>query len=166
MNRVRRSKEVLAELEALRLKDPKKRLRPEAVVRFAEKHPKSALGRALPNSADCVREFRLEWARGMIRVNVVVIPFDQEEIEVHPYVSLSNQRGDGYERIEVVLGNKTKRRQLLLDVLDRLEQVDELYLFPELQGIVDAIEDARKRYSRKAGKTRQVPTAPDGPRIV
>lgn len=166
MNRVRKSKEALAELEALRLKDREKRLRPEAVVAFAEKNPKSALGRSMPSSADCVREYRLEWARGMIRVNVVVIPFDQEEIEVHPYVSLSNQRGEGYERIEVVLGNKTKRHQLLLDVLTRLEQVDEVHLFPELRGIVDAIEAARKRYSRKAGKARQGASAHDGPRIV
>lgn len=148
--RVKKSAAVLAELEQIRRNARAKVVTPEAVVDFAQAHPQSALGRQIPRDADsALREQQLAWARAVIRVNVIVIPFEGEEITVHPYVSLSTRRGEGYERIEVVLGSKPKRRQLLLDVLDRLEQVDELKLFPELKPIADAIARARAKYAQK-----------------
>ena len=145
------NKQILKELETIRRQNPAKVLKPGDVVVYAEKNPKSELGINLPKPNDCVREHRLEWARGIIQVYVKMIPAKGVGVvKVRTYVSLSNQRGHegGYKPIEVILEDTDDRYRLLLDVIDRLESIREVHLFPELKRVAQAIAAARDQYPK------------------
>lgn len=89
-------------------------LLPEAVVEFA-KDPKTALhDRFEWDDTEAAKRYRLVQARQLIRVNVAVLP-NENETAYKVFVSLKSDRynGGGYRPMVEVMNDDTMRGQLL-----------------------------------------------------
>jgi hypothetical protein len=146
------SKQTLIRLELEKIKnaDPRKRLRPEAVVAYARTHPKSALhGEFEWDASKAAEQAWLERARQIIKVTVVVHrnPASRTTVVTPEYVSLPSMRGDGYMPVVEVLARRESREDLLLYCLNRFKQVREAWLYPELAAITNEVDKLMKLYA-------------------
>lgn len=139
------------ELEAIRQRDKKGELRPDAVLDFAQ-DPRTQLHKKFTwDDGEAAHQFRLSQAREIIRTFVVMVHSPIKGVThvlVKEMVSLSDRRGEdgGYIPIVEVLDDAAKRRRLLLDVIARLEGVTEVALFTELKEVHEAITAVRRRF--------------------
>lgn len=143
---------VREELEKIRRADKEKRLRPEAVVNYARKNKGSALHDKFTwDDSEAAELYRLVQARDIIRVAVTVItPADVSTVvSVKEYVSLSDKRNDGYERIEDIMADPERVQVLLEDTVTRLAGIKEVALFEELLPVHKAIQRAVALYLPK-----------------
>lgn len=142
------------EMEQIRQRNGDGELRPEEIVSYAEKNPRSTVGQLLPDEQTCTHEYRLIWARNLIRVHVEELPSDGNgPVTVNSYVSLSSSRGDrgGYKPVRAVISNRADRIQLIMDLLVRLESIRELKLFSEFRPVLEAVATVRQRFPRPGG---------------
>lgn len=147
--------DIREELERIRSADKQGRLRPEAVIEYAKKNKGSALYAEFTwDDGEAADLYRLEQARKIIRVVVTVVtpPNVPTVVSVKEYVSLSDQRGDGYEEITAVLADQDRAQVLLEDVIKRLLGIKEVQLFEELASVNRAIQKAAALYLPKPPK--------------
>jgi hypothetical protein len=104
-------------------------LKAEDVVEHA-RNPKTALHRHFEwDDTEAARQYRLDQARRLIRVFVVVEPA-RGESAVRAFVSLSTDRrkdGGGYRPIADVVADKDLYRQLLDDAIRELQGMQSKY---------------------------------------
>ena len=134
------------ELEIIRSLDPEKILYPERVVTWAEKHRKSVLySRFEWEDTEAARLYRLDQARSIIRVSCRITYEREDDIQVtvRGYKSLTTNDDGGYSQTGTLMNQEETRLQLLNDTLTRLESIDSVKLFPELDKLRTEIRKAR-----------------------
>lgn len=131
-------------------------LKPNDVVTFAE-DPKTALHKRFEwDDNKAAHEYRLEQARYIIRVAVIVNPSTGENIRT--YVSLRNDRdnGDSYRTMVDVLNDKKLFNMMLEDALTDLHtfenKYDSLKEAGKLKKVFAAIETLPKTVKNKSRK--------------
>jgi hypothetical protein len=132
-----------AKAELAALARAHRRLRPSDVLDAAQAES-SALHKFFNwDDTEAARLYRLEQASVVIRCLVTVLP-GSDERPVRAYVALSSSPDRGYEPIERVLGNKTKRETLLQDALRDLRRLEDKYkTLSELAGVFAAARAVR-----------------------
>lgn len=142
---------------------------PEQVVEYAKKNKDSELHAQFDwNDTVAAKKYRLEQARHIIRLNVVVIDrgrtlstcgvdLKSEGVRTRKLVSLTSERkADGktvYRQIEQVLDDKALRAQMLADALAEASAFMRKYrALAELSAVFSAIEDAVKNAMPTKGK--------------
>ena len=124
-------------------------LRPEDVVKFAE-NPKTALHAAFDwDNTEAAHKWRIEQARGIIRVCVEIITIKNKDMSVRVFIAPISDRKDdgegGYKLMTDLLRNKSGRREILETALSELETFRKKYNWlTELVRVFAAIEDTRK----------------------
>ena len=117
-------------------------LKPEAVVKYA-KNKKTALHSKFNwDDSSAAEHWRLEQARGIIRVTVTVLP--NQDMPVRAFVSLRDDRNVniGYRNITSVLSDEELRRQLLNDALSEMQVFKRKYAqLKELESVFMAMEE-------------------------
>lgn len=139
---------VLRELEFIK-KQKRRDLRPEDVVEFAKENKRSELHRHFEwDDGAAADKYRLDQARNIIRVHVTLVtpPGANRTVSVSAFVSLPDNRGNGYESIVDVMNNEERSTVLLQDTIRRLMQIREISLFPELDDVTKAINKAADNY--------------------
>lgn len=125
-------------------------LRAEDVVEYA-KNPETALhSRFIWDDTEAARQYRLEQARRVIRVQVESIEHETKFITVRNFVHL-NGNGGYYSRDDV-MSNAEKRKQLLDQALreahswrKRYENLNEL---ADVFEAIDAVQEKREKRMR------------------
>lgn len=148
------------ELEKVRLAAKDKRLRPKAALEYARRHKDSALHRRLTwDNEEAGDLYRLEEIRRLIRVAVTVIEteYTPTVVSVREYVSLSDNRDDGYECLVDVMDDAGRSQVLLQDVIQRLLSIKETAIFEELAGVHKAIQKAAANHIPRE-ETKEKPT--------
>jgi hypothetical protein len=115
-------------------------LRPEDVVREAERGESPLHAHFQWNNSVAAHEYRLQQARGLIRVSVEYL--SSEPIVSRVFVSLSMDRypGGGYRVTASVLENIDNRSLMLRDALAELRRVETKYrALTELANVFDAM---------------------------
>lgn len=139
------SEQVRAELEILSVDGL---IKPEAVVAFA-RNPETALhGHFTWDDGEAASRWRIEEARRLIRVFVMVEPREQKG-PVRAFVSLPSDRraGGGYRALSAVLSDKERRQELLQAALDDLRVFQKRYqVLRELEDVMRAAAQAEARY--------------------
>lgn len=149
------NQQIQHELEIVRERQGYDVLRAEDVVDFA-RDPGTELHKHFEwDDTKAAQEYRLEQARGLIRICVRVVPNDETGKVTRSYVSLrrdrNNRSGGGYRRIEDVMANHEMREQLLAEALDVLHRWERTYQnLTELAPIFEASKRVRK--ARRTGK--------------
>lgn len=151
-------KEYLRELEIIRNKNDGI-LRPHDVVHFAA-NPKTALHSHFTwDDTKAAQEYRLEEARRLIRVAVVLEPNTSKTVRA--YVSLTGERNQdgGYRAIAEVLSDEDLMARLLDDALDDLNlfknKYETLRQLSKLESVFQAIDTVlppKKKLKKKVGK--------------
>lgn len=139
---------VAAELQAIYQR--RGGLNPQAVVKWAERHPASALhGRFTWDDTAAARAYRLWQARELIVTIEVEYP-DRRVRQV--YVSPVQGRGTtGYVALVDVLSDKRKRDLFLAQALAEYERVGEKYHdLEELAEVREAVRKVGRRGKKKA----------------
>ena len=133
---------VFEELEQLHEELGSGLLKPEAVVDFARKNPKSALHECFTwDDTEAAKQWRLSQARRIIRVCVIQLP--QFEHHVKAFVSVPSDRnaGDGYRDVSSVMSAPLQRAQVIEEAMKRISKIRMSYSFlPELMPLFDAID--------------------------
>jgi hypothetical protein len=150
-----RDPRIAEELETVRTADPNGVLFVERALEFAEANPDSALHAHLDwDDARAGRARRLDQLRGLIRVHVTVIERSSVPVEIRAYVAQpavtaegEKQPPRGYVPTKVVIESPPRRRELVLDVLARLDATLASYPLPELDEVAAAIRRCRDRVS-------------------
>ncbi len=140
-------------LEVVRHADPSGVLRPEAVVEAARPAASPLHGWFEWDNGKAAHEHRLAQARRLINATVTVL--GREEQEVRAYVSLTNERGEGYRATQDVMRKAPLRAQLLADALAELKRVQNRYAgLKELAQVFDAVRavDVRVNGNGKTNK--------------
>ena len=126
-------------------------LKPEDVVEFAS-DPATALHDWFTwDDSEAAAKYRLEEARRVIRVCVVVLENPAGEPQkVRAHVSLPEDRklpGGGYRSIQQVMGHEDYRRQMLAEAVREFVRVRDKHrsLRELLGGVFDAIDQAEVR---------------------
>lgn len=126
-------------------------LLPAKVVEFA-RNPETALHAKFDwNDSEAAEKWRLEQARQVIRLNVVVIP--NHNAPVRAYVSLTPDReGEGgYRRLVDIISRDDLAAQMLADALADLRSVKRKYeALRALRPIWDALESVDAHQGEKA----------------
>jgi hypothetical protein len=129
-------------------------LRPEDVIKEAEK-----LSSPLHSSFEwddkiASHEYRLEQARKLIRVTVEYLKPANNKSYGRVFVSLTSDRGKaggGYRETVTVLSNSVLRNQFLHDALEELERIRLKYgHLKELAGIFTALKKVKNSRSMAA----------------
>jgi hypothetical protein len=122
-------------------------LRPADVVRVAEAEDHPLHSAFEWDDTEAAREYRLNQARHLIKVAVMVMPQTEEPYQV--YVSMRADRegeGGGYRRVVDVLSREQSRTHLLEEAMRDLEYWQRKYaMLTELAGVFDAIKKARTK---------------------
>lgn len=139
--------DVKRELDALAEKTPGV-LKGEHIVQFVEANPSSALrGEFEWNNDECGRLYRLQQANNLIRAYVTVLPQTLQRVRGFLSVPTDRANGGGYRRTEDVLRNDALRRQMVEDVLKRVEGMrTSIAHLPELQPVFAEIGVAVARF--------------------
>ena len=129
-------------------------LRPEDIVEFA-RDPKTALhSRFQWDDTEAAHQFRLEQARRIVRVHVVLIksPRRNQPIKVRQWHSLPSDRGGAsYRKTVTILSSKDMRRELVQQALDELDSTRMKYQhLRELAEVWNSIKRAKKSVSHVA----------------
>lgn len=144
--------EVLAELAQIR-EQHNGNLRAEDVVEFARDENTALHAEFTWDDTEAARQYRLEQARKIIRINVQVLPTARGNITVPMYVSLTSDRiqpGGGYRRLEDVMSDPELRQQFLDQALAEFERVRRKYQnLQELAPIFAAIERVTQQHTRQ-----------------
>jgi hypothetical protein len=123
--------------------------KPAAIVKAA-KDPKSPLHDQFDwSDSSAAQKYRLDQARRLIRVHVVVT--HEEHEPVRAFVSLRPDRlnGNGYRALSDVLKSKPLSQQLLDDALDELRAMRRKYAtVQELTGVWDLVDEIDKKTKR------------------
>lgn len=109
-------------------------LMPEKIVEYAQQNPTSALhGEFEWDDAKAAQEHRLQQAREMVRVYVTVLPGTLQKVRGFVSVPSDRANGGGYRQTEGILKNDDLRKQMVLDVLKRVEALrSNVAMLPEL----------------------------------
>jgi len=106
--------ETVKELKALQEQG---RLHAVAVVEFA-KDPDTSLHQHFEwDETEAAHQYRLEQARHLIRIQVVIHPKDNKPIRAFVHLEKDRDDGGGYRDMQVVLKNRKLRDQLLEQAL-------------------------------------------------
>lgn len=136
------------ELEVIRSENENGELVAEDVVEFA-KNPNTALHKKFNwDDTKAAHLYRLQQARGIIRVVVNVTKSDTgQRVVVPAFVSLSDNRrdGKGYQVRAVVISDEEKRRRHALDVL---ASVISLLTRAQLEELSDVLAVAQEAFDR------------------
>src|SRR6266498_1658456 len=135
---------VLDELKYIEERDSV--LKPEAVVEFA-KGKKTALHSHFNwDNDNAAEQYRLWQARQLIRIKVVVLKSEDDNVETKAFVhfdSNDNQEG-GYRYIVKVLNDDLLKEQMLANALRELQvfkkKYSELRSLAQLQEVFEAID--------------------------
>jgi len=135
-------------------------IKPEAVVAFA-KNPKTALHAQFTwDNSKAAAQWRLEEARRLIRVFVVVDDSATKKEPVRAFVSLKSDRqnGGGYRSIAAVRSDAELYAELLSDALDDIRTFQSRYSrLKELKPLLGAAAAAVKVLERKVGSKERAP---------
>lgn len=126
-------------------------LLPERVVEFAS-DPETALhGQFEWDDTEAARKYRIEQARAVIRLSVIVVGDAPEPVRA--YVSLSSDREHGgYRRMVDVLSRDDLAAQLLADAMAEIRSVLRKYeTIAKLKPIWDAMKTIDEGGERAAG---------------
>jgi hypothetical protein len=145
------------------IKRPDGLLIPQSVVEFASDPSTDLHSRFTWDDTEAAREFRLEQARGVIRVSVTVI--EESKVPLRAYVSLRDDRqrdGGGYRSTVAVLANATLREKMLDEALDDLKALRQKYdTLKELAPVFSAVDNITVNRSKggkkKTAKKRRTP---------
>ena len=144
---------IRAELETIRRKN-KNILRAEDVVEFA-KDPNTALNGCFEwNDKRAAHQHRLEQARTIIRVHIIVTEMKTEPVRT--FVSLINDRktkGGGYRHIKDVMSSDEMRESLLQEARWDMERFKAKYknllqlskVFDSMEEVLSDMENIRAR---------------------
>lgn len=116
-------------------------LLPAAVVEFAKNPDTQLHGQFEWDDSEAARQYRLEQARRIIRVSVVVVGERSENVRA--FVSLKKDRydGGGYRPMTVVLSSEELHAQMLSDALSELQAIKAKHRrLQELRPVFDAID--------------------------
>lgn len=140
------SEQILNELETIRATHGGI-LRAEDVVSFAEDE-NTALHRCFQwDDSKAARLYRLNQARGIIRVAVNVLETSKGPVETRAFVSLTPDRkeGGGYRAMADILSNQDLERRMIADALKELEvfrkKYQELSALKDLFIAIDALTE-------------------------
>ncbi len=141
----RKARSVVDELELIR-KSHDGILRAEDVVEYAT-NPRSLLhDRFVWDDSEAAKQYRLEQARQLIRVSVVMLPGASEPVRA--FISLKSDReesGGGYRSLPEVVNNGQLREQMLADARADAEVFRRKYdKLQEIQPIITAMDSAFK----------------------
>jgi hypothetical protein len=143
----RDDKAIQAELDGLKKEGL---INPHDVVDFA-RNPGTALHSQFTwDDTEAAHKWRLEQARELLRVFVVISPQSTENVRA--FVSLKGDRvnGGGYRPIADVLSDEELHRRMLQDSLDDLEAYQRKYQkLEELKPIFAAAERVAKKHRRR-----------------
>lgn len=131
------------------LKSKSGNLKAEEVVEFA-KDPKTALHKRFTwDDTKAAAKWRLEQARGIIRVYVIVHAETQKKCKA--FISLSPDRGKaGYTDMETIMCSPRKREQMLQDALAELRILKTKYAhLTELSHLFAEIDKLTASQKRK-----------------
>jgi hypothetical protein len=134
-------------------------LRPEDVVAFAA-NPETALHGAFTwDDSEAAHQWRLQQARQLIRVAVVVLP-GTERTKYRAFVSLKEDRYDngGYRVLAEVLGDKTLREVLLAEA--KLEMQTFMAKYEKLTELAGVFLEMEKILKKRRASTRKDKRAP------
>lgn len=133
--------EVLAELEELRRRHGEL-LKPEDVVEFA-RDPTTALhAKFVWDDTEAARRYRLQQAGEVIRLVITVYEEASKVHRIRAFVSLPSDRaqGGGYRSTAEVMGDETRRGEMLQDALAVFQAARKKYAhLKELAGVWDAV---------------------------
>lgn len=127
-------------------------LLPAKVVAFA-RNPETALHARFDwNDSEAAEKWRIEQARQVIRLNVIVVP--NHSAPVRAYVSLSPDRendGGGYRRLVDIMSSDALAAQMLADALADLRATKRKYeSLRALRPVWEALESVDTRQGEKA----------------
>ena len=120
-------------------------LRPQDVVDYARSPETSLHSHFTWDDTEAAEKYRLDQARAVIRIVVIVTSSDKEPIKA--YVSLSSDRkeNNGYRAIVQVLNDEVLTNMLLNDARRELEifrtKYERLKDVSGMQGVFDAIDN-------------------------
>lgn len=144
--------EILAELTQIR-EQHNGNLLAEDVVEFARNENTALHSEFEWDDTEAARQYRLDQARRIIRLNVQVLPTARGNVTVPVYVSLTSDRiqpGGGYRRLEDVMSDPELRQQFLDQALAEFERVRRKYQnLQELAPIFAAIERVTQQRTRQ-----------------
>jgi hypothetical protein len=122
-------------------------IHPRAVLDWARKHKRSAIGKRLDwDDRSAAEKYRLQQIRYLIEI-YVVDPYGGRE-----FLSLSIDRpqGGGYRPVGQIQSRPELREILLNDAVDDLERLQRLYrTLPELRPVWTLVASLRRRSGRK-----------------
>lgn len=155
-----KSDELKAELVELQAANPRGLLVPEEALRWAKKHPQSALYKAIPwDDKKAAHQHRLWVVRSLIQVNMTTLA------RKPMVISLSIDRvkpGGGYRDIQSVMRDRDLREVALEDALVQLDAIRKKYdWLQELARVweeLDLAQDTRPDRREAIG----APAAPAG----
>lgn len=135
------SEEIKAELAKLAEKAGG-RLMPEAVVEFA-RNPSTALHSQFDwDDSEAASKWRLEQARGIIRVQVEVKESGKQSVPVYVHLRSDREEDGGYRRLVDVLSDNDLREQLLTQAKQDMRTFKKKYeILEELAHVREAMEE-------------------------
>jgi hypothetical protein len=132
-------------------------LRAEDVVEFAQDESTALHSEFEWDDSEAARQYRLEQARKIIRINVNILPTRNGNVTVPVYVSLVQDRsqpGGGYRRLVDVMSDDEMREQLLQQALAEFQRVGRRYrALQELAPVFTALDRVTRRMQRQASRT-------------
>lgn len=147
---------LIAELESVRVQNGGV-LRPEDVVEFA-RDPKTALHKKFEwDDTEAARLYRLEEARGIIRVAVSVVHEDFAPMRTYVSLSRDRVRGGGYRPVRDVLNHDDMRKELLSEAISELARVRARYMvLNELTRVFEEIDAVAEKFGSGKRKSAAV----------
>jgi DNA-binding cell septation regulator SpoVG len=123
-------------------------INPHAVVDFASDPGTCLHSRFTWDDSKAAREYRLEQARRIIRLEFEIVHKDSKEIgETRLFVSLSEDRKPegGYRVVSEILTDEDMRQKMLRDILQELIRIKAKYKsIKEFAGIFSEIDKLQK----------------------
>jgi hypothetical protein len=144
--------EILQELERIRQRNEHHLLMPAEVVHFARDEQTSLHSQFEWDDSLAADRWRVEQARGVIRVAITIIGKGENQVSVPLYISLSSDRdaGGGYRAMHEILDDETLQQQMLADALRELQTFQQKYQrLQTLNPIWTAMEEVIKQKPTK-----------------
>lgn len=135
------------ELESIR-KRHRGMLRPSDVIEFATDKKTALHAQFEWDDSEAGHQYRLWQAQHVIRVHVTIVEVARGTVVVHPEFVSPNQ-SDDYRPVVEVLSETDSRLRLLQQTIRRLASIKEVALFPELNGVSEAISKASEKYDAR-----------------
>ena len=131
---------------------PGQTLKPERVVEAAKPETSPIHKYFTWDDTEAGIQWRLHEARNLIRMVITVLPAVNEPVRM--FVSLSNERGQGYRRMDDVLNARSERERMIEDALFDADLFRRKYR--HLKEAAEAVEAMNKfiegrRRGKKAG---------------